>query len=173
MYDDNALYVGADVTDDSLVTHWDFPRMSYPWDTDCMEVILDVRTHAGQGADPPTPGLYRHLSLAEYRQTDFAAEAWQGAGAGGPLLPKPNLVEGAETFFRRTARGYVLIARYPFARVGGFIPRPGTKIGFDIGINDNDGTNYRKNLHIWAGYSQNQSWWDVGTIGALVFGPKR
>ena len=24
---------GAAVLDDSLVTHWDFPRMSYPWDT--------------------------------------------------------------------------------------------------------------------------------------------
>jgi hypothetical protein len=52
------------------------------------------------------------------------------------------------------------------------VAQPGYKIGFDIAINDNDGTNYRKNQHIWAGYNQNQSWWDVGTIGALIFGGK-
>jgi hypothetical protein len=173
MYDDQYLYVGAEVTDDSLVTHWDFPRMSYPWDTDCMEVVLDTRVNSPQGNDPPTPGLFRHLSMAEYRETNFAAEAWQGAGAGGPLLPKPNLVPGAETYFHRTKNGYVIIARYPFSSLKDVAVMPGNKIGFDVAINDNDGTNYRRNQHIWAGYNQNQSWWDVGTIGALIFGPRK
>ncbi len=173
MYGDQYLYVGAEVTDDSLVTHWDFPRMSYPWDTDCMEVVLDTRVNSTQGYDPPTPGLFRHLSLAEYRETDFSAEAWQGAGAGGPLLPKPNLVPGAETYFHRTKNGYVIIARYPLTSMKDIVARPGNKIGFDVAINDNDGTNYRRNQHIWAGYNQNQSWWDVGTIGALIFGPRK
>lgn len=173
MYDDDFLYVAAAVVDDSLVVHWDFPRMSYPWDTDCMEVVLDVRRTSGQGQDPPTPGLFRHLSLAEYRVTDFSAEAWQGAGAGGPLLPKPNLVPEAETYFHRAPNGYSIIARYPLSGLKGIVARPGSKIGFDVAINDNDGTNYRKNQHIWAGYNQNQSWWDMGTIGALIFGPRR
>ncbi len=173
MYDDQYLYVGADVSDDSLITHWDFPRMSYPWDTDCMEVVLDTRVNSTQGYDPPTPGLFRHLSMAEYRETDFAAEAWQGAGAGGPLLPKPNLVPGAETFYHRTKTGYNIIARYPLSSMKDIVVGPGNKIGFDVAINDNDGTNYRRNQHIWAGYNQNQSWWDVGTIGALVFGPRK
>jgi hypothetical protein len=172
MYDATYLYVGADVTDDSLVTHWDFPRMSYPWDTDAMEVVLDARTDCTQGHDPPTPGMYRHLSLAEYRMTDFGAEAWQGGGAGGPLLPTPNLVPGAETFFHRTAGGYSMFVRYPLASLRGIVATPGGSIGFDVAINDNDGTNYRKNQHIWAGYNQNQSWWDIGTIGRLVFGPR-
>ncbi|MCK5571626.1 MAG: hypothetical protein KAJ12_02650, partial [Bacteroidetes bacterium] len=165
------LYVGAAVRDDSLVTHWDFPRMSYPWDTDCMEVVLDTRVNSSQGYDPPTPGLYRHLSMAEHRVTDFSAEMWQGAGAGGPLLPKPNLAPGAETYFHPTNDGYAIVARYPLSSLGDIIVKPGFKIGFDVAINDNDGTNYRKNQHIWAGYNQNQSWWDIGTIGALVFGP--
>lgn len=173
MYDNDYLYIAAAVVDDSLVVHWDFPRMSYPWDTDCMEVVLDVRRTSGQGQDPPTPGLFRHLSLAEYRVTDFSAEAWQGAGAGGPLLPKPNLVPGAETYFHRAPNGYSIIARYPLSSLNGIVARPGSKIGFDVAINDNDGTNYRKNQHIWAGYNQNQSWWDMGTIGALIFGPKK
>ncbi len=171
MYDDSFLYVGADVMDDSLVTHWNFPVMSYPWDTDCMEVVLDTRTNAAQGSDPPTPGLYRHLSLAEYTRTEFSAELWQGGGAGGPTLPKPLLVEGAETSFRRTRTGYAIICRFPFSGLQGLSPVPGMKIGFDLAINDNDGTTYRKNQHIWAGYTQNQSWWDMGTIGALIFGP--
>jgi hypothetical protein len=172
MYDDAYLYVGAAVRDDSLVTHWDFPRMSYPWDTDCMEVVLDTRVNSSQGFDPPTPGSYRHLSMAEHRVTDFSAEMWQGAGAGGPLLPKPNLIPGAETYFQRTDDGYSIVAKYPLSSLGDIVAEPGYKIGFDVAINDNDGTNYRKNQHIWAGYNQNQSWWDTGSIGALVFGPK-
>jgi hypothetical protein len=167
MYDRRYLYVGADVTDDSLVTHWDFPRMNYPWDTDCMDVFLDVRTNSTQGHDPPTPGMFRHLSLAEYRETDFGAVAFQGPN--GPLLPKPNLVPGAETFHRRTKQGYAIIARYPLSSLSGIVAKPGYKIGFDVAFNDNDGTNYRKNQHIWAGYNQNQAWYDVGTEGALVF----
>ena len=50
------------------------------------------------------------------------------------------------------------------------IVEPGYKIGFDVGISDNDGTTYRKNQHLWAGFNQNQSWWDMGTIGALIWG---
>jgi hypothetical protein len=95
---------------------------------------------------------------------------WQGGGAGGPLLPKPNLVPGAETYFLRTPAGYNMICRYPLCSLKGVIARPGYKIGFDVAVNDNDGTNYRKNQHIWAGFTQNQSWWDMGTIGVLVFG---
>jgi hypothetical protein len=169
MYDRAYLYVGADVTDDSVVSHWDFPRMGYPWDTDCMEVVIDARDNSLQGCDPPTPGTYRHLCLPEYRQTDFSSIAWQGAGA--PDLPKPNLIPGGETYFHRVKGGYTIIARFPLAGIPGIMAKPGYKIGFDVAINDNDGTSFRKNQHIWAGYLQNQSWWDLSTIGALVFGP--
>lgn len=170
MYDRTYLYVGAAVTDDSIVTHWDFPRMGYPWDTDCMEVVIDARDNALQGHDPPTPGTYRHLCLAEYRETDFSSIAWQGAGA--PCLLKPNLVPGGETYFHRVREGYTMIARFPLAAMPGIIAKPGYKIGFDVAINDNDGTSFRKNQHIWAGYDQNQSWWDLASIGALIFGPE-
>ena len=169
MYDSTYLYVGAAVTDDSVVSHWDFPRMQYPWDSDCMDVVLDVRTNSTQGYDPPTPGAFRHLSLAEYRETDFSALSWQGASAS--YLVKPNLVPGGKTYFHRTQAGYAMIARYPLSSLPGIVAKPGYKIGFDVAINDNDGTSFRKNQHIWAGYDQNQSWWDIGTIGSLVFGP--
>jgi hypothetical protein len=154
------------------VTTWDFPAMSYPWDTDCMEVILDTRTGAAQGHDPPTPGLFRHLSLAEYRTTSFGPELWRGGGAGGPLLPRPLLFPGAETFFRPTPDGYAIICRYPLGNIPSSSIGPGAKLGFDVAFSDNDGTTYRKNQHLWAGFTQNQSWWDIGTIGVLLFGPK-
>jgi hypothetical protein len=170
LYDRTYLYVGAEVSDDSVVTQWDFPAMSYPWDTDCMEVVLDMRQNAAQGDDPPTPGLFRHLSMAGHRTTAFPAERWRGGGAGGPLLPAVLLVPGAETFFGTTPRGYALICRYPLSSLPGVLPRPGWTMGFDVAFSDNDGTTYRKNQHIWAGYGQNQSWWDMGTIGVLIFG---
>ena len=74
----------------------------------------------------------------------------------------------AETFFARSGKGYAMICRYPAASLRGLRLQAGTKIGFDAAISDNDGTSYRKNLHIWAGFTQNQSWWDMGTIGALL-----
>jgi len=61
---------------------------------------------------------------------------------------------------------------YPLTSLKEMIAQPGYKIGFDVGISDNDGTTYRKNQHIWAGFNQNQSWWDMGMIGALIFGGK-
>jgi hypothetical protein len=168
-YDKEYLYVGAEIKDQANVTTWNFPAMSYPWDTDCMEVVLDTRSGADQGSDPPTPGLFRHLSLAEYRKTEFPKERWQGAGAGGPLIPKPLLVQNAETYYTRTDSGYALMCRYPLKSFPDGLIQPGSKIGFDVAINDNDGTTYRKNVHIWAGYTSNQSWWDMGSIGMLVF----
>jgi len=173
MYDDRYLYIGAEVSDQTNITTWNFPAMSYPWDTDCMEIVLDTRTGADQGFDPPTPGLYRHLSLAEYRKTEFTQDRWQGGGAGGPTLPKPLLVRNAETYYTRTETGYTLICRFPLASLPVGIIKPGQKIGFDVAVNDNDGTTYRKNVHIWAGYTSNQTWWDLGSIGALIFGPKK
>ncbi len=168
MYDTASLYVGADVLDDSVATHWNFPVMSYPWDTDCMEVVLDTRMGSDQATDPPTPGLFRHLSMAEHRLTEFSPEQWQGGGAGGPTLPKPLLVPGAETFYSRTAGGYAIVCRFPLSSLGRAIVKPGAKLGFDVAFSDNDGTTYRKNQHIWAGFNQNQSWWDMGTIGVLL-----
>jgi hypothetical protein len=66
-----------------------------------------------------------------------------------------------------------VLVRYPgsWLNMNSFIIRkPGYNVGFDAAISDNDGTTCRKNQHIWAGFSQNQSWWDMGTIGILVFG---
>ena len=64
-----------------------------------------------------------------------------------------------------------MICRYPWRSLGISVPVAGSTLGFDVALNDNDGTSYRKNVHIWAGYTQNQSWWDMGTIGTLIFEP--
>jgi len=167
MYDRKYLYIGADVKDDIVISNWNYPEMSYPWDTDSIEFMIDIRTNSDQGCDPPTPGFYRHLMLAEYRKTDFAQ--WRFGSAGGPILPKPNLLKNAETYFKKKNDGYIMICKIPLVDFGKQICRKGNKIGFDIGINDNDGTSFRKNLHIWSSYTQNQVWWVIESIGALIF----
>jgi hypothetical protein len=60
------------------------------------------------------------------------------------------------------------MCRYPLASPGRTALKPGAKLGFDLAISDNDGTTYRKNQHIWAGFTQNQSWLDLGTMGVLL-----
>ncbi len=167
MYDKKYLYIGADVIDDKVISHWNYPEMSYPWDTDSIEFIIDTRTDKSQGFDPPTPGLWRHLMLAEYRKTDFAK--WRFGSAGGPTLPKPNLLRDAETFFKQNDRGYCMICRIPLDNIFDKKPFKGMKIGFDIAVNDNDGTSFRKNTHIWSSYTHNQVWWVIESIGALFF----
>ena len=62
-----------------------------------------------------------------------------------------------------------MVCRYPLAVLSRVSIKPGAKLGFDVAISDNDGTTYRKNQHIWAGFNQNQSWLDLGTIGMLLF----
>jgi len=166
MYDKEYLYIGVNVIDDVVVSHWNYPEMSYPWDTDSIEFIIDARSGSDQCVDPPTPGLWRHLMIAEYRKTDFAH--WRFGSAGGPTLPKPNLFRDAETYYQKTKNGYSMICRIPVISMNMKKLEKGMKLGFDIAINDNDGTSFRKNTHIWSGYTQNQVWWVIESIGVLI-----
>jgi hypothetical protein len=162
MYDKDYLYIGCEVMDDKVVEHYD-SRMRWPFDPDNIEIILDTRMNSEQGADPLTEGTFRHLSLPEYRSFKF------DASMPGDISVWFKQIPGAQTFFKKTERGYSMIVRIPLSSMPLVAPTDGSKIGFDLAISDNDGTLYRKNQHIWAGYNQNQSWLDYKLIGALIF----
>jgi hypothetical protein len=87
MYDKDYLYVGAEVTDDVVETRWNFPIMSYPWDTDCMEVVLDTRAGSDQGSDTPTTGLFRQLSMASIAPQILVPPCGKAAAPAGRCFP--------------------------------------------------------------------------------------
>ena len=119
MYDKTYLYAGADVTDDSVVTHWDFPRMSYPWDTDAMEVVFDTRVNSAQGTDPPHPRIVPRIF--RWRNTaQRISVPTRGKGRGGGATPaKTKPCAGAETYTRLRRDGYSMIVRYPLSSLQG------------------------------------------------------
>lgn len=162
MYDKDYLYVGCEVTDNKVVEHYDY-RMRWPFDPDSVEVILDTRINSEQGADPLTKGTFRHLALPEYRAVKF------DASMPGDISVWFRQISGAETFFKKTEKGYNMIVRIPLSSLPLVNTKDGAKVGFDLAISDNDGAFYRKNEHIWAGYNQNQSWLNYRLIGALIF----
>jgi len=162
MYDKDYLYVGCEVTDDKVVEHYDY-RMRWPFDPDSVEVILDTRTNSEQGADPLTKGTFRYLSLPEYRAVRF------DSSMPGDISVWFRQIPGAETFYKKTEKGYSMVIRMPLSAMPFINTKDGAKVGFDLSISDNDGAFYRKNEHIWAGYNQNQSWLNYRLIGALIF----
>ncbi|MFH1230172.1 MAG: sugar-binding protein [Planctomycetota bacterium] len=162
MYDKDYVYFGSEVMDDKVVEHYD-QRMRWPYDPDSVEIILDTRTNSEQGVDPLTEGTFRYLSLPEYRSLKF------DASMPGDISVWFCQIIGAQTFYKKTEKGYNMIVRIPLAGMPLVVTDDGSKIGFDLAISDNDGTLYRKNQHIWAGYNQNQSWLDFRLIGALIF----
>jgi len=162
MYDADYLYVGAEVIDDIVSTDFD-PRSQTPSDFDSIEIILDTRVNSEQGHDPPTPGVFRHVAVPGMHRIVFDETT------KGDIPVRFRQINGAETFWRWTEQGYNIVVRIPWQSLPRVKPEPGMKIGFDIAINDNDGTRYRTNQMLWAGFNQNQSWLDLSLIGALIF----
>jgi len=161
MYDDEFLYVGAEVTDDIISTEFD-PKVQMPCDFDSIEIVLDTRLNGEQGYDPPTPGVFRHIAVPGIRRILF------DGNTRGDIPIRFRQITGADTFWKLTEKGYNIIVRMPWKSLPLVTPEPGMKIGFDIALNDNDGTRFRTNQMLWAGFNQNQTWLDLSLIGALI-----
>jgi hypothetical protein len=161
MYDDKYFYVGAEITDDVVSTEFD-PKLQTPSDFDSIEIVLDTRLNGEQGHDPPTPGAFRHIAVAGIRRIVF------DGSTKGDIPVRFRQVGATDTFSKLTKKGYNIIVRMPWESLPLVKPEPGTKIGFDIALNDNDGTQFRTNQMLWAGFNQNQTWLDLSLIGALI-----
>jgi len=162
MYDDEYLYVGAEVRDDIVSFEFD-PETQMPSDFDSIEIILDTRINSEQGKDPPTPGVFRHVAVPGWRQIVFDEHV------RGDIPVRFRQIRDAETFWKVMEGGYNIAVRIPWKSLSLVRPEAGMKIGFDLALNDNDGTRYRTNQMLWAGFNQNQTWLDLSLIGALLF----
>jgi hypothetical protein len=162
MYDDEYFYVGAEVTDNIVSTEFD-PKVQMPSDFDSIEVILDTRVNGEQGHDPPTSGVFRHVAVPGSSAIHFSENT------KGDIPVRFRQINNAETFWKLTDKGYNIIVRIPWRSLPLVRAEPGMKIGFDVAVNGNDGTRFRTNQMLWAGFNQNQTWLDLSLIGTLIF----
>lgn len=128
-WDENCLYVGARVVDDTVVQPY-FGSDVYKGDH--LEVFLDVPRR--------DPGLRsgRHVAQIGLSPGDF------GTGAAA-VLPEvvqwsPNLgsIPGARIAARRNADGYQLEAALPWNALGVAKPETGLCLGLDVTLSDAD-----------------------------------
>ena len=142
MYDKEYLYLAADVTDH-------LPLMNKRergdiWNGDAIELVFSTN-----------PGADRNRG--SFERTDFQV----GFGTGDGKGVKPSIWNwqrrrtptGSEIFVKRTDKplGYVLEAKIPWSFFGSFVPAAGTKVGFDIAIDDADKAGERERQLIWNG----------------------
>jgi len=143
MYDKDNLYMAAEITD-SLPLVNKRERQDI-WNGDAIEMVMS----ADPGADPK-------------RESFDSADYQIGFGTGDGKNVKPSIYNwqrrrsptGSEIVVKKTAKplGYIIEAKIPWSFfINGFAPSSGTKVGFDIALDDADATGERERQFIWNG----------------------
>ncbi|HEY8401610.1 MAG TPA: sugar-binding protein [Cytophagaceae bacterium] len=134
MYDADNLYLLVDVTDDDLQNDSD-----NDWEDDGVDVFIDIGNDKSgvYGINDYQYGFkYNDITAAEYKHAPAS-------------LVGVVFAQGAK------AGGYIMEILIPWSTLGG-VPTPGTYIGFDIKINDDDG----------GGTRDHELGWHDATFGA-------
>lgn len=124
-YDDQYLYLAADVTDDVVIQEFEG---IYLYQGDSVELYLDTDlSDAGSGT--------------------YSEDDWQLAFTPGTQAAKPDRVlfqqvsgrevNGVVVAAKKTAKGYMLEVAIPLSELK-LTPKAGLEIGFDTAINDVD-----------------------------------
>jgi hypothetical protein len=142
MYDNKYLYVAAAVTDRlplvNKKTRQDI------WNGDGVEIVFSTDS----GADS--------------RRESFEKGDYQiGFGAGDGRANKPSIWSwqrrrsptGSEISVKKVDKplGYVIEAKIPWEFFGTFVPQSGTRVGFDVALDDADQSGEREKQFIWNG----------------------
>jgi LmbE family N-acetylglucosaminyl deacetylase len=127
-YDAQAIRVLVDVTDDTIVTNIAPDDIRGHWRTTSVEITLDPA--------PRAENTLRTLKLGIFPQ-DITGRARAARDADANQGPVERVDPGIRLASRRTATGYVVEARIPFAslpRIDGkpFRPAPGRALGFNV-----------------------------------------
>jgi beta-mannanase len=155
MYDKEYLYLAADVTD--RLPLMNSRERGDIWNGDAIELVFTT----DQGADP--------------KRESFGRNDYQvGFGTGNGKDVKPSIWNwqrrrsptGSEIFVKRADKplGYIMEAKVPWSFFGSFVPEAGSKIGFDIALDDADRTGERERQLIWNGdyyFYKDPSVWGV------------
>ncbi len=139
MWDSDNLYLAASVTDNYPLVN--FKRRGDIWNGDAVEVCLSTNPNA----DPKREA---------FEDGDFQI----GFGTGDGKLNKPSIwiwqkkrsPEGSEIVVVKKKGGYNLEAKIPWHSFTDFRPRAGTKVSFDVALDDAD-KDIRKSQLVFSG----------------------
>jgi tetratricopeptide (TPR) repeat protein len=142
MYDQQALYVLVDVTDDQLVS-------------DSVESWLDDGVEIFIAADNNKSDVYSDNDYQYHFDWDASA----------PALGEShhNKTSGVQYAFARTDKGYRLEAKVPWATLG-TTAAVGKKIGLDVHVNDDDDGGDRDTKIMWFG-QRDVAWQQPSAFG--------
>ncbi|MGE5296641.1 MAG: sugar-binding protein, partial [Solirubrobacterales bacterium] len=127
MYDKQALYLLVDVKDNELIND----SVEF-WLDDSVEVFID--------AD--------NCKAETYGDNDYQYNFAWDSSAPSMGETKHNKTEGVQYAFDRTDAGYRLEAKLPWSTLG-TEPKPGTRIGLDVHVDDDDDGGDRDTKLMW------------------------
>lgn len=144
MWDADHLYVAAEVWDDVPFT----ARPGFkPDEADSIGIYLSTNLDADRNRERYEPTDFRILIMTDefefYTAIDRdMVQAPNGIETVG-MYGDEQVIEGFEAAVVATPRGYVLETKIPFAALASdllpkFVPEAGTKVGFDLELNDID-----------------------------------
>ena len=149
MWDNTHLYVLVDVTDDIANT-----TGAANWEKDGVEIYIDLGDN-GTGAYGTDDNQYTFV----YGSTTVNALLRSPASTAGVTFEKVN---------KTTPTGYMMEISFPWTALGGSAPAPGTPLGFDVSINDDDNGGTRDNQLSWNDGTYGE-WNNTSLFGTLNF----
>ncbi|MDD5423962.1 MAG: sugar-binding protein [Candidatus Omnitrophica bacterium] len=159
LWDDDAMYVAAKVTDD--VPFDNSKEGPDIWDGDAVEIMLGL----DEAADP---------GRMFFGKRDYQIGITPGNGkdikAGEWVWRRDDYEGGIEVASVKWDKGYIIESRIPFKVLGGFKPEIGRKIDFDVSVDDGD-THKRELQFTWHGTKNVFS--DPSEWGIAVFAAPR
>lgn len=173
-WDDNGIWLTCRVWDDHVVFN---PALQYAFHNDGLQVYFDFRPASRRGGSHYTPGLAAYLVTA--LSTEGVVPAVYEI-AGNREISNPDAKSNwftSEGVHGRTTilpDGYELVLKFPYDSMGVQRPKVGDVIGFDLALNDNDGTRTRRTQMVWAGAARRWAWLlgtyrDPSRFGQLIF----
>jgi len=132
VWDNTNVYVAVKVLDATITT-----SNTNAYDNDAVELYFDMNH---------TSGAY-DATCFQWIKVEGSTNIWQKLGTGTGATTTTSSVQSASQLI---TGGYTMELAIPWS-VLGVTPSTTAKYGFDIGVDDCDGTTSRSNQAVWAG----------------------
>jgi hypothetical protein len=157
-WDENNLYVAAEVKDDEPFTNE--KEKGEIWNGDCLEIALGVNPEADPKRVFFVSGDYQ-MGLSPGNSEGIKPSIWIWQRTQPPIDVEINSKE------LNDGSGYIIEAKIPFSNFDSFKPKDNMVIGFDVAIDDADMTKTREVQMVWSGskdFYRDPSQWGKATF---------